>query len=86
MSDTMPDYTAGPYTIEGKHPWTIKCPTPVSGILGTVATVTYRPNAFLFHAAPDLIEALKELAFRAKAHGMNTDDADAAIAKAEGRS
>ena len=41
-------------------------------------------DAHLIAAAPDLVEALKELAFRAERHGMNTDDALAAISKAEG--
>lgn len=36
----------------------------------------------LWEAAPDMLEALEELAFRAERHGMNTDAARAAIAKA----
>lgn len=60
MSKQTPAYTRGPYTIEGAHPWFIKC--QVGGNpddLATVATVTYRPNAVLFHAAPDMLAELR---------------------------
>jgi hypothetical protein len=35
-------------------------------------------------AAHDMLAALEEIAFRAERHGMNTDEARAAIAKAKG--
>lgn len=43
-------------------------------------------NANLIAAAPDLLAALEELRFRADKHGMNTDEANRAIAKATGQS
>lgn len=52
----------------------------IARVFGHVADVEDR--ARLIAAAPDMLEALQELAFRAERHGMNADDARAAIAKA----
>jgi hypothetical protein len=53
---------------------------------GRTTALMREENARLIAAAPDMLAALKELAFRAARHGMNADEANVAIAKAEGRS
>jgi len=45
-------------------------------------SIPHEPTRKMLTAAPDLLDALEELAFRAERHGMNVDDALAAIAKA----
>jgi hypothetical protein len=52
--------------------------------IGGIDNSEAEANAHLIAAAQELLEALEELAFRAERHGMNADDASAAIAKARG--
>ena len=54
-------HTPGPWSLSqnNKHPWAVLCPTNFPKVMGVVCTVSYRPNALLIAAAPEMLEALE---------------------------
>lgn len=63
---TIATFSAGPWRVNPdlSHPWVVQCPTNIRGLLGDVCTVSYRPDAFLIAAAPELfVEIRRDLAF-----------------------
>lgn len=82
-------HTPGPWTVFDEK-WGIGVTTDCADIAHCGGFDTNRSrdeeraNARLIAAAPDLLTALDELAFRAERHGVNAYEARVAIAKARG--
>lgn len=88
----MANYTKGPWRVERQNPsptsgeWMIAGSTP--GYLAEVRDCGgggVEANARLISSAPELLEALQDLASAAEAMGIGTDMARAAIKKATGQ-
>lgn len=55
------EHTPGPWTIAKKkaHPWVVECNTTFRGIKNTVVECSFKPNAHLIAAGPDMLAALR---------------------------
>ncbi len=78
-------HTPGPWSLNEKaaHPWVVECPSDIPGHPGTVCEVSYRPNARLIAAAPELLEALEFVIRGVPDTWDGVQKARAAIAKAK---
>jgi hypothetical protein len=79
----MAKHTPGPWSLndDASHPWVVECQTNIPGHLGEVCKVGYLPNARLIAAAPDMLEALRNLLSLFEAiDGGDNDDAPEFIA------
>ncbi len=57
----MKPYSPGPWSVAKgtAHPWRIEAPSNVPELPCCIVDVSYRPNAHLIAAAPELLEALE---------------------------